>query len=482
MPVTMNQIALVFSLFGGMLMLLASIFQPWRSRAMVPAVGGVAGVADATDVTDAAGEPQYSALQAHRVHAVKPGMVSDLDLTAGGNLRLTAPHQLRVSDEQRQYQRALMDAYRFTWAPATCTRLPDAELFARWEGLGLGVPGWVFIPINWKCVLEKRTRSCGDSDALRHVLEMIPHRNRTYRHFTWMHQSNIEQVLWNAKFKHWKINVAGIFGEPDLVVFGTRLMNLFWATRGVSPTHLWLPRHPENWVSTPLVRPTKTKATQHGPEAPGTAPASKPLRHLAVWWRGSCLKVMARLLLRDQLKQDRRYNFSGVRSCNDFTRSAEEYQAELAKYTWALAVRGTFPGTFSIAQAINTNTLPVVVQDFNYSCGQKPLDVLQNGFLYGKNVRKKNRPAPLQMGPFTKAHKPTHQAQILKGTVTRTVSHSCGGCWPYNFYMEVFTAAPKRARVSLSLSSLQGIPWLGSPHIFYCVHAFSNDCPWDYLF
>lgn len=237
----------------------------------------------------------------------------------------------------------------------------DITLYKNWQAAGTLVPGWILIPISWRCVVEILPRTASGSNPkkfmLREMMDLVANRDRSgrYKYAVLMMQSNPLQAGTVARSKHldWEGNLSDVFGA-DVTIFDSRLQGLFWAARGDGR-----PPFAAEMVPVPLLRP-HLKAAQRM-----RVRHAKPIS--GVFWAGLCHNSEPRYVLASTLNPSSLYNFSGVHKCkrkppSEFSEGT--FMAQVSAHAWTLAPRGTYPAAFAMAETLALRRLPIYIADF----------------------------------------------------------------------------------------------------------------------
>jgi len=365
----------------------------WRTRKLISGVVDTVGLA--------AGVVQVEPPALVAMKAKVDAIVSLVN--AGTRLKSSLPPE---QDEAIiEHQAHLFATYNHTWNIPGCKHRADINLYRKWLASNACVQtGWVLLPIAWQCLTFVRPQQAKDAQSLKRVLSLMKKdSDRTYRHFTVMVESNVEQALYVAKWNKFGDLAAEVFGTPkhlspvaetaakakalattaandaynDLnqvhgrnkhvpLIFGTRMMHMYWASRNLTPPV-------ENVIPIPITRPGDPPPSE-----------SKSKRFPSVFWRGGCHgDVRSRKTLYRLLHEDTSYNFSGVFPCDQMSSSAIRFRSELTKYVWSLAPREAFADPFILVEAIECGALPIFVADWK-DRSESAIDRLQNGFEYDK--------------------------------------------------------------------------------------------------
>ena len=274
----------------------------------------------------------------------------------------------------------MFKAARPSWSGKCSRDIVDITLYQNWQAAGTLVPGWILIPISWRCVVEILPRTASGSNPkkfmLREMMDLVANRDRSgrYKYAMLMMQSNPLQAGTVARSKRvgWEGNLNDVFGA-DVTIFDSRLQGLFWAARGDGR-----PPFPAEMVPVPLLRP-HVKAAQRMRVRQGTP-------HSGVFWAGLCHNSGPRYLLASTLHPSALYNFSGVHKCkrkppSEFSEGT--FMAQVSAHAWTLAPRGTYPAAFAMAETLALRRLPVYIADFKAADSKERKAAEANGGMDG---------------------------------------------------------------------------------------------------
>jgi len=205
---------------------------------------------------------------------------------------------------------------------------------------------FIYIALPWHYIVEQCGMLRQNYEPLRlasGIFEILQFKE--YDHFTVIGQASLRQIQ--------KYSRRGGFEFPNLdklkLIFTARLENIDRVAKG---ENLKLRE-----VPIPLLHPRMM-------EIPFDA--FKSNKEPFVFFSGACSSPVRKFL--HKLSKSNLYNMTGIRSCDERRLSRYEFYTEMAKATWVLTPRGSYPAAYMMSEALQCGSLPIYIYGWRDNC------------------------------------------------------------------------------------------------------------------